>query len=305
MNGRLARRSAIVGAACVAALVAVYLIALWTHAGQSLEDAVLSAAAAKMPGTDQAALAIRLLSTVGIKTLVAALVGVVVLGVVRGRTRLGWLAAAVIAASALTTEVLQKVVSRPVLLAGGVRREDQSFPSGHTATAMAILAGVVLVVPARHRLLAAVVLAPWSLGMGVATVTAGWHRPSDTLGSDLIVLAYACTAVFLLARLGRVRQTARPRGIRLVAMAGGVLVAAVLAGLLITGLSGFSVSRALVFAAAVGTVATLLALIDGVDLDPSTPSSAPASRGSAGTGSRTPTRRSKRSAPTMEPLPPA
>lgn len=305
MDGRLARRSAIVGLTCTALLGLVYLTALWTHTGQSLEDAVLGAAAAKMPGTDQAALAIRLLSTVGLKTLAVALVGVFVLGVVRGRTRLGGLAAAVIAASALTTEVLQKVVSRPVLLAGGVRREDQSFPSGHTATAMAILAGVVLVVPARYRLMAAVVLAPWSLGMGVATVTAGWHRPSDTLGSDLIVLAYAGAAVFLLARTGRVRQTTRPRGVRVVAVAGGVLVAAVIVGLLITGISGFSISRALVFAAAVGTLTTLLALMDGVDLDPSTPPSAPASPDDAGTGSRTPTQRSTRSAPTTEPLPPA
>jgi len=300
----LARRSALVGATCVVLLAGVYVIALWTHAGQSLEDAVLSAASAKMPGTDQAALAIRLLSTVRTKTMLAAVVVIVAVGLIRRRTRLGLLAAGVIAASALTTEVLQRVVSRPVLLAGGIRREDQSFPSGHTATAMAILVGVVLVVPVRYRLLAAIVLAPWSLGMGVATVTAGWHRPSDTVGSDLIVLIYACAAVFLLARLGQVREAAPPRGVRVVAAAGGVLVVALTTGLLITGVSGFSISRALVFTAAVATLVVLLALVEGVDLGSSTPPSAPPSPDASRTGSRTPPRTDGRSAPTAEPLPP-
>jgi len=52
----------------------------------------------------------------------------------------------------------------------------------------------------------------------VATVTASWHRPSDTIGAGLIVVGYACAAVAVLARCGKVRRAALPsparRGLR-------------------------------------------------------------------------------------------
>jgi hypothetical protein len=180
----------------------------------------------------------------------------------------------VIVAAAVTTQVLQRVVERPILLARGYRREDQSFPSGHTAIAMAVLAALVLVVPQRFRWYAVVVAAPAGIGMGIATVTVGWHRPSDTVGSDLIVLAYACFAVALLARRGQVRP-APPRPAHTIAFgvaAAGLCVVVLL--LLSAGGSVFTLGRAIVVAGGSITTLVLLALVHRFEFGPPPPPAA-------------------------------
>jgi len=80
--------------------------------------------------------------------------------------------------------------------------------SGHAAVAMSLMCAVVLVVPYRFRGLVLFIASLWAAGVGVATVTASWHRPSDTIGAALIVIGYACAAVAVLARSGRVRHAA-------------------------------------------------------------------------------------------------
>ncbi|WP_432986474.1 phosphatase PAP2 family protein [Dactylosporangium sp. CA-233914] len=180
---------------------AVYLVAVRTVPGQRFEDAVLSAAEARA-GTVNDERAERVLSLVTTASVAVVAAAVLAIGFARRQWRLGVLAAAVILATVIVTQIMQWALPRPILLHRGYRRDDQSFPSGHTATAMAMMCAVVLVVPLRLR---AAVLGAASLfagGIAVATVTASWHRPSDTLGGELIALAVCCAAVAWL----------RPRG---------------------------------------------------------------------------------------------
>ncbi len=79
----------------------------------------------------------------------------------------------------------------------------------------------------------------WATGVGVIVVMAGWHRPSDAIGSDLIVVIYAALAITILARLGQVHEaTARSpfervaRGL-LVAIFGAVVLAAMGVGVVV------------------------------------------------------------------------
>lgn len=266
----VALRAVAVGVAAAAVLAAVYVLAVWTHAGQRFEDEVLNSVASGTTGR-QEHLAQLMLSTVRKVSLAAAIAGILTIGWLGRRAYAGILGAGVIVAAALTTQVLQRVVERPILLARGYRRDDQSFPSGHTAIAMAVLAALVLVVPHRFRWYAMVVAAPAAIGMGIATVTVGWHRPSDTVGSDLIVLAYACFAVVLLARRGQVRPAApgQTRAVAFSATALGLCFVVLL--LLSTGGSLFTLGRIIVLVGGSVTTLVLLALVHGFEFGPPPP----------------------------------
>lgn len=260
----VAYAAAAVGIGCAVLLAAVYILAVWTPAGQHFEDQVLNAAARGISGR-QEHVAQLMLSTVRKVSLIAAVLVILAIGGLARRAYAAILGAAVIVAAAVTTQVLQKVVERPILLRSGYRRDDQSFPSGHTTIAMAVLAALVLVVPHRFRWYAVAAAAPAAIGMGIATVTVGWHRPSDTVGSDLIVLAYAGLAIVLLARRGRVRpvppRTKQTLGFGVVA----VLLSTVVLLALSTGGSVFTVGRVIVLAAGTLTALVLLALVHGVE----------------------------------------
>jgi len=96
---------------------------------------------------------------------------------------------------------------------------------------MSLMCAVVLVVPYRFRGLVLFLASLWAAGVGVATVTASWHRPSDTIGAALIVIGYACAVVAVLARSGRVRHAAlrTPVGRALRALLAGAYAVVVLA----------------------------------------------------------------------------
>jgi membrane-associated phospholipid phosphatase len=195
------------GVLCLGLLVLVFVLAVWTPAGQRFEDAVLNGAD-RTVGSVEGARATDALDRISAPTVLLAAAVIVAIGFLRRRPLLGFVAVGVVAASIVTAEVVQHSFRRPLLLPAGYRREDQSFPSGHTAVAMSVMCALVLVTPYRFR---AVVLLLTSIGAGVievAAVTASWHRPSDTLGSDLIALLFTCVALAVLARLGRTTDAA-------------------------------------------------------------------------------------------------
>jgi hypothetical protein len=199
-NQRLASRAIRTGIGAAAVLAAVYVLAVWTPAGQRFEDGVLRATR-DMPDY---LLAQRLLDHMTMYTLAAVLIGVAGIGLVRRRLDLALVSAGVVVASLVASEGVQHAVVRPVLLAHGVRREDQSFPSGHAAIAMAVMCALVLVVPYRRRGWTVLVIGTAATVLSVETVTADWHRPSDTLGSAMIVLIVVCAALLVLAGRGTV-----------------------------------------------------------------------------------------------------
>jgi membrane-associated phospholipid phosphatase len=83
-----------------------------------------------------------------------------------------------------------------------VHVQPESWPSGHATAALALVAGAVVVVPPARRRLMAGVGALFALAVGVAVTGLGWHFPSDVLGGYLIATTGAALALpFLPARL--------------------------------------------------------------------------------------------------------
>ncbi len=273
-TGRVRRRAYGVAAVCVVLLAAVYLFAVWTATGQRLEDGVLAAAgqgdgAASGHGSwvlDSAALVLSGFVTVA----------VILVGLLRRRVFLGIVSAGMVGASILTTELLKWVAQRPVLLNTGRRRDDQSFPSGHTVVATSVMCALVLVTPYLLRGLVALLASVWATSVAVATIAAGWHRPSDTVGSNLIVVIYACAAVAVLARRGWVTSaeptpTAQPwRRYAMMALAAGCAAVVGLGegGSVTAGGTQLIVARLIASLGSALVALILLALLYRVTLDP-------------------------------------
>jgi membrane-associated phospholipid phosphatase len=268
LSTTVARRAIITALTGSALLVGAYLLAVWTSSGQRFEDAVLGAAE-RATGGEQEVRATRTLEMITVSSVAVAVSVVIAIGLLRRRPSLALLATGVIAASLVITEIVERSAPRPLLLEAGVRREDQSFPSGHAAIAMSVMCALAMVVPYRFR---GWVLLPASFAataIGLATITAHWHRPSDVVASDLIAVLCTGAAVATLARWGSVRpatlRTAPGRVARalLVGAYGVVALVAVVGSL---SESPLTAGRAIVVAGAAAVTLTLLALLHRVDL---------------------------------------
>ena len=266
MAERVRRRAIVTAVACAVLLCVVHQLAVRTRAGQAFEDAVLDAhlATAAEP---HARTAVRALRGVSVFSLAGAITAVFAIGMLRRRPALGVTSAGLIAAAVLATEIAKLLVVRPLLLESGVHREDQSFPSGHTAVAMSVMCGLALVAPYRMRVAAIFAGSLWAIGIAVATVTGNYHRPSDTLGAELITLVCVCAAIVPLTRHG-VRQAppkAGRAGRRLLAAGYAVTAAAALA-IAAVRQDVFTAGWAIALAGGCLTTLTLLALLGTADL---------------------------------------
>jgi membrane-associated phospholipid phosphatase len=273
------RRAVLTACCCLVLLVVVYLLAVWTVPGQRFEDAVLEDAQ-RVAGGRQEEAALAALGTISRYSLAGVLLLVCAVALVRRSPLLAVAGAAVIGGSVVTTEVLRHLVLlRPILLPSGVRRDDQSFPSGHTAVAMSVMCALVLVIPHRFRWVVVLPTSAWATAVGASTVTANWHRPSDTIGSDLIVLAYACAAVAFLVRVGATREAEPlgPLGRVAMRLLIGLHVTGAVAGLAVAVLSApggdgdpaaLRAGRAIALAGGATVAVTMLGLLRRTDLGP-------------------------------------
>lgn len=203
--GRLVRRWQLVGVAGFVAAAAVYLLAVLTPTGQRLENAALR-------GADQAGAQDRTaaddgLAEITVYSLAVAVVVVAVIALLRRRLDLAVAGVGVIVAGQVITQVLKRwVLPRPELVPVTGDYAHNSLPSGHTTIAMTVLFAVLIVVPYRWRGVALFLVLSWAVGIGAYTVTAKWHRLSDTLAADGIALGVACAASWWLARRGLVQR---------------------------------------------------------------------------------------------------
>jgi len=199
------RKSLALAAASAVLVPTVYFIAVRTGTGQRFEDAVWRGAG--HTAVQRPAQATRALDLIGTWTSVAAVALVLLIGLARRQIGPAIAGVAVIGASVGTTEYLKRTLVRPDLDPGGYVAGN-SFPSGHTTIAMAVMCALILVAPYRVRGLIALCAAAAATEIGALTIVARWHRPSDTLGADLIVLGYASLAVLGLAVARRIRPRA-------------------------------------------------------------------------------------------------
>lgn len=199
------RKSLAVAAASLVLVPAVYFIAVRTGTGQRFEDAVWRGAG--QTAVQRPAQATRALNLIGTWTSIAAVAVVLLIGLLRRQLGPAVAGVAVVGASVVTTEFLKRTAVRPDLDPNGYVAGN-SFPSGHTAIAMAVMFALILVAPFRLRGLIALAAAAAATEIGALTIIARWHRPSDTLGADLIVLCYGSLAVLALAATKHIRPRA-------------------------------------------------------------------------------------------------
>ena len=233
-------------ALCAIGVAVVYVLAVRTVRGQELEITALDGRAVQPVRLESAAeLLLRTVSIASLVVIVAMALGV---AVVRRNVRLACVVALIVGGSAVTTEALKlKLLTRPDLL--GFRPDtvgylDQrslsnTLPSGHTTISMCLVVAVVLVVPRRFQGVVALLGAPYPIGIGIATVLAGWHRPSDVLAGVFVVGFWTFGGLLLLGWVGAMRRDDRERWERFVGPAIGVGLVLTVASLAATSLYGF------------------------------------------------------------------
>jgi hypothetical protein len=120
----------------------------------------------------------------------------------RRRVALAVVAVVVVLGAVTLTEVLKHVLLvRPELVASSIDRN--SFPSGHTTTAFAVGIAATLAAPPRWRRAIAAGALLYGTAIGIATIAAGWHRPSDVAGAMLVVTGWASAVVLAVALVDR------------------------------------------------------------------------------------------------------
>lgn len=181
----------------VVAFVALWRFAVGTEHGQLLDTIALTgntigqARVAELVGT--------VLNAVSALSVLAATVFIGSLALIRRRVALAVVTVALIAGANVTTQVLKYLIIRPDFGADPERdAAGNSLPSGHTAVAASVAVALVLALPRRLRAAGAVLGAIYVAITGMATLSAGWHRPSDAAASMLVVGAWAAVASVVL-----------------------------------------------------------------------------------------------------------
>ncbi|MEU8110793.1 phosphatase PAP2 family protein [Micromonospora sp. NPDC048947] len=192
-------------AAALCGLVALTVTAavfVRTYPGQWL-DGVLLPRAERGGGYEQQTVLVgpakTVLATFGSPSLIAALLGVVLLvGVLRRRLVAGAVGVGMVVCAVLLAGAVKSELPRPDLQVLSSTTHN-SFPSGHVAAATALLLAFMLVLPGWARRWLA---APGAVGVSViasATMIAGWHRFSDVLGGVLLGVTVFCLGAAALA----------------------------------------------------------------------------------------------------------
>jgi membrane-associated phospholipid phosphatase len=190
-------------AACLTALVSLWLLACHTAAGHRLDSAALGGfVGLERPSVEPAASAVAHLADPGPFILVAiVLTGIALL---RGRPRVALLVPLILAAANVTTQALKHLLAEP-RFAEALRFHQVdavSFPSGHATGSMSLALCAVLVVGPVLRPYVAAVGALFAIGVGYAVLTLGWHYPSDVLGGYLVAATYTLLGLAALQAAG-------------------------------------------------------------------------------------------------------
>ncbi|MEH0985351.1 phosphatase PAP2 family protein [Micromonospora sp. CPCC 205556] len=187
----------VLGLTQAAAFVVLWRFAMHTGTGQWLDTVALTGNRIGQDRID--GLVNRVLNAMSVVSLLAATATIGFIALIRGRKALAVAATLLIAGANVTTQLLKYGLGRPDF---GIDPDrvyaGNSLPSGHTTVAASVAVALILVLPARVRALGAFLGAAYAAVAGVATLSAGWHRPSDAVAAFLVVGGWAALAGFLL-----------------------------------------------------------------------------------------------------------
>jgi len=198
-------------ATCVVLFAALYFAAARTSIGQRIDDAALRDRTSDRSiqlASDQ------ILDTISMSSLALATSALVFIAVVRARPRLAVCVGLFIVGANVTTQLAKSssILIRPTLLDSlSSLGSTPSFPSGHATVAMSVALGLLLVSTPRFRKAAGTVGVVYAILIGAATITGGWHRPSEVVGGYLVATAWAAAIAAIVVAL---RGTGRAPGLR-------------------------------------------------------------------------------------------
>jgi membrane-associated phospholipid phosphatase len=213
----------------VVALGLVWRFFVRTEHGQLLDFIALSGNTIGRERVD--GLVNNVLNAMSVVSLAVATAVIGFIALVRGRILLAVVATLLVVGANLTAQVLKYVIIRPDLGVDAERAAaGNSMPSGHVAIAASAAVAFVMVLPPRLRGVGGLIGVGYAVLAGVATLSAGWHRPSDAVAALLIVGAWAAGAGFLLVVTQRddavvETEEARRFSVLLLFLAGAVLLA--------------------------------------------------------------------------------
>ncbi|MER7457364.1 phosphatase PAP2 family protein [Micromonospora sp. NPDC126480] len=173
-----------------AAFFALWRAAVHTELGQWLDTVALTGNRIGQDRIDEPV--DRILNAMSVVSLLAATAVIGFIALMRGRVALAITATLLIVGANVTTQALKYGLARPDL---GIDPEriyaGNSLPSGHTTVAASVAVALVLVLPRTVRVAGAYLGAGYAAAAGVATLSAGWHRPSDAVAAYLVVGVWA------------------------------------------------------------------------------------------------------------------
>jgi membrane-associated phospholipid phosphatase len=173
-----------VAGSALAAMVVLYVAAVWTLPGQLLDQQLMVAAATVLATSDWTSTLLWMVSPLSVGWLAL----VVALGAAIGQGARSAVAAATTMGGTLATaELFKAILYRPPW----IDTAANSLPSGHVAAVAALTAGAVVAAPRALREVVAVTGATAVVLTGVATMAEEWHRPSDVVAAVLVAVAVA------------------------------------------------------------------------------------------------------------------
>ncbi|MEU5963435.1 phosphatase PAP2 family protein [Micromonospora parva] len=219
-----------------AAFLAVWRVAVHSEVGQWVDTVALTGNRIGQDTIDGPV--DRILNAMSVVSLLAATAMIGFIALIRGRIALAITATLLIAGANVTTQLLKYGLNRPDFGLDPERAAvGNSLPSGHTTVAASVAVALMLVLPRKVRAVGAFIGAGYAAVAGVATLSAGWHRPSDAVAAYLVVGVWAALAGLLLLVTQREQAEVAPGDAhRVAALVLGVV------GLLALVASGLSLS---------------------------------------------------------------
>ncbi|WP_369931370.1 phosphatase PAP2 family protein [Plantactinospora sp. BC1] len=181
----------------ILAFVVVWRFAVGTEHGQLLDTIALTGNSIGQHRIE--GIVGGVLNAVSLLSLLVATAVIGFIALIRVRITLAVVTVVLIVGANVTTQALKYFIERPDFDVDEAREAaGNSLPSGHTAVAASVAIALVMVLPPRVRGWGALVGAGYSAAAGVATLSAGWHRPSDAVAALLVVGAWASAASLVL-----------------------------------------------------------------------------------------------------------
>ncbi len=190
----------------VTVFVALYFFAVRTRTGQRIDAASVRTPQVLKPSEFR--LALRMHDWVSVASIAFIGGAIILMAFVRRRPRQAIASGVIMLGSMVTAQLIKHTWPRPYRWIDDPLGTHNSFPSGHTTVAVALGVGAIVVASARSRRRVAPLAALFASGVGTSLVATASHRPSDIVGSAIVVVGWTAAVAFVMQRAGWGRRPA-------------------------------------------------------------------------------------------------